>query len=283
METPVKEIVRGNLKAAMKQSAIGSSEVWKVLRQQIRVRPGYNVRVDSQSYKDHIRFLADSIKANGFYDSQPLGVIIAREGEEDVIYVCEGHSRLAAFDLAMEEGAELSGTLPCISKPRGTTELDLIVALHTSNSGRPLTPYELGLLAKRMIDFGQTVEQIGYRLGKTKGYIENLLLLVSAPSEIIQMVVDDRVSATLAVETLKRHGDKAVEKLQDGASKAAESGKAKVTRKSMNKAAKRPDLVTLGCDYIKRSGPFAVRDYLVAMLAELTNTPAADLNELIGD
>ena len=73
-------------------------------------------------------------------------------------------------------------------------------------------------------------------MGFTKQYIEGLLDLVAAPKAIRDLVIAGTVSATLAVETIKKHGKDAAKVLGQGAKEATASGKERVTKKHVVKA-----------------------------------------------
>lgn len=234
MNNELPEFEQGSVKKAMQ--GVTSSDLWKVPRDRLIVQPGFNVRMPTPEYKAHIRQIADSIKANGYMQDKPIAGYVAVDGKGvDTIIVTDGHSRLAAFDLAVSEGWE--GTeLPVVTKPRGTSMEDLTIALVTSNNGRPLSPFEIGMVAKRLVGYGMEPKDIAIRLGYTKQYIDGLLDVVAAPKAIRDLVSSGKVSTTLAVETIKKHGKDAGKVLSQGAQEATASGKDRVTKKHVNKA-----------------------------------------------
>ncbi|GAB2750439.1 hypothetical protein GCM10027019_31380 [Melaminivora jejuensis] len=227
-------LVPGAVKAAM--VGVKSADLWKVPRDRIKVMSGFNVRVKNEDHQAQVRFIADSMKANGFFPDKPLAGFVAKEDGENIIYVIDGHTRLEAVDLANSEGAEIN-EIPVVTKPAGTSMEDLTVALVVSNEGRHLTPYEVALVCKRLIGFGMDEAEVARRIGKSKPYVDNLLLLVSAPRAITNMVQEGTVSATLAVEAVKAHGSQAPQVLQDGLKEAQAQGKSKVTGRHLPKPA----------------------------------------------
>lgn len=229
------ELIPGAVKAAM--NGVKSADLWKVPRDKIKVMPGFNVRVKNDEYMEQVRFIADSMKANGYFADKPLAGFVAKEGSESVIYVIDGHTRLEAVDLANAEGAEIL-EIPVVTKPAGTSMEDLTVALVVSNEGRHLTPFEIALVCKRLIGFGMDEAEVARRIGKTKAYVGNLLLLVSAPRAVTTMVQQGQVSASLAVEAVKAHGKDAHKVLSEGLKTAQDKGKSKVTGKHLPKASK---------------------------------------------
>lgn len=228
------ELVPGAVKSAM--AGVKSADLWKVPRDRIKVMPGFNVRVQNDDHAAQVRFIAESMKANGYFPDKPLAGFVAREDGENVIYVTDGHTRLEAVDLANAEGAEIL-EIPVVTKPAGTSMEDLTVALVVSNEGRNLTPFEVAVVCKRLIGYGMTEDEIARRIGKTRAYVGNLLLLVSAPRAVTTMVQQGQVSASLAVEAVKAHGKDAAQALTEGLKAAQEKGKDKVTNKHMPKPA----------------------------------------------
>lgn len=221
----------GNLKTAMKSAGATSRDLWYVPIGKLVVREGFNVREHNASYDAHVRTLADSIKANGFYPDEPLGVFI--DGDEVVIH--GGHCRFAATQLAISEGADIK-ELPCVSVPRGTSAEDLTVALHTTNSGKPLTPFELGVVCVRLVKYGWDEKQIASRLGFTPTYVSDLLFLQECPKEVRTLVQEDKVSAGMAIAAVRKHGAEAAAALDKAVAKAESKGKAKATGKHMDEA-----------------------------------------------
>ena len=224
----------GSVKTAMK--GVTSSDLWKVPRDRLHVAEGFNVRIHDAEYKAHIRTLADSMKANGYMQDKPLaGYVAASDDEHDRVIITDGHSRLAAYDLAVSEGME-PFDLPVVTKPRGTSMEDLTIALVTSNSGRQLSPYEIGVVCKRLVGYGMEPKAIAQRLGFTPVYVNGLLDLVAAPKALRDLVTEGKVSATLAVETLKKHGKEAAAVLTSGVKEAKAKGKDRVTKKHVRNA-----------------------------------------------
>lgn len=157
---------------------------------------------------------------------------MAREGDGDVIYLTDGHCRYEAVQLVIQRGGSIE-TLPVVVKPNSCSMEDLTVALVVSNSGKPLTPYELGQVCKRLVGFGWDAEKIAERLQISEQYAEQLLSLMGAPAEIRKMVQAGEVSAAIAVEMLRKHAGEAVALLRQAQSRASESGSKKVTAKHL--------------------------------------------------
>ncbi len=222
-------MVAGNRNAALKAIDAGRRDLPMVAVADIHVMPGYNVRSNNAKNAAHIRALADSMKREGYYPASCLEGVVLREGGKDVVYLTGGHCRLAAVEIAISEGAVIE-RLPMVFAPPGTSQEDLTVAMAKGNSGKPIEPYEMGLLCKRLSRLNCDVQTIAERMNLGVAYVEGLLLLVSAPANIRDMVIHETVSATVAITALKTHGDGAYAALQ---SALQSSGGQRVTNKYM--------------------------------------------------
>lgn len=229
-QQPLPQFDQGSQKKAT--TGISSGEVFNVPINRIHVDPEFNVRDKDADYKADVRRIADSIKANGFYRNKPLTGYVAKDGSgQDIILLTDGHTRLDAVELAVGEGAEIT-ELPMIMKPRGTSMEDLTIELITGNDGSKVKPLAMARVIKRMLDYGADMKTIATRAGYGKAYLESLLDLLAAPKALRDLVETGKVSATLAVETIKGHGAKEAAKvLEAGVEVAAAKGKAKVTLK----------------------------------------------------
>ncbi|WP_170235459.1 ParB/RepB/Spo0J family partition protein [Verticiella sediminum] len=230
--------MRGNVKAAMSAAGAKSADLWQVPPGQIRILPGFNVRVDSPDYQQHIEELAESIQVNGYYQDKPLTGYVSREADGEHIYLTDGHTRFAAVQRLLDRGIQIE-RLPIIIKPAGTSREDMTVSLVRGNAGRPLTPYETGIVCKRLHGYGMDLPTIAARLGLSKTYVNNLLELVAAPRQVRDMVVAGHVSATTAVQTIRAHGAAAVDVLQTELAQAQAEGKTKITPRAIAKRGRR--------------------------------------------
>ena len=227
------ELTSGNVKAAMKDSGATSRDLWQVPIGDIRILDGFNVRTKSESYRSRVEYLAALILENGFNQSKPLSGYVALVDGKQTIYLTDGHRRLAAAQAAIKRGAEIEN-LPVVVSPKGTSVEDLTVGLVTMNDGEPLSQYEVGVVCKRLVGFGMDEKTIAKKLGMTPQRVSDLLSLIGAPKAVRDLVSDGTVSASQAIETVKKHGDKAAAKLEAGVTKARASGKKKATKKHID-------------------------------------------------
>lgn len=228
------DLVAGSIKKHLSSgNGVSSGDLFKVPRHMIRILPGYNVReTSSPSYQARVRTIAELMKKHGFKVTEPLSGFVAREPDGDVFYMTRGHTRLAAFDLAVSEGAGLTPEIPAIPMPRGTDRKALTADLHISNSGTPLSLLELGTVCQRMLlQEGLSDEQVVAELGITKKQLDDAVLLRTSPKAVQQLVIEEKVSATTALNALRTKGSGAAEYLQQGLERAAAGGKTRATGK----------------------------------------------------
>lgn len=222
----------GNLKAAMAATGSKSRDLWFVPIGDILTIPGFNVRDRDEAYTAHIRAIADSILANGFFAHKPLAGFIEKQGDRNLIRLTDGHSRLEAALLAITEGAAIE-KLPFVAHPAGTSMEDLTASLATDNSGKPLKPLALARVCKRLMGYGLEKPEVSRRLSITRTYVDNLMQLLAAPKTVRDMVASGEVSATMAIQTIKSEGVNAAEKLQAASASAKAAGKSKVTARML--------------------------------------------------
>lgn len=208
----------------------GTFDGYMVPLSSLSVRAGFNeAREADPDYPQHVRELADSIKANGFMRHKAIVIAAASDGS---LYIQDGHTRYAAVLLANSEGAGVEN-VPVIQEERGTTEEDRIFGLITNNSGKRLTPMGEALVIKRLLGRGIQEKEIARRLGFSAAKVSDALTLVAAPTPIREMVVAGEVSATTAVRAIKKDGIGAVKKLADAVAVAQSQGKTKASEKHM--------------------------------------------------
>lgn len=240
----------------------------------IRVMDDFNVRVTgTAAAEEAMGELVNSILVNGFYPDKPIAVFVAADGDDNVLYVKDGHRRFEAVSRANAkiteanavEGAEQRATIdaiPVIATPAGKIE-DMLIEVAQSASGAPLTMFEKGLLAKRLIDADMAKDDIAARLSMTERHLNNVLLLASAPAKLRDLIVTDKVTSTTALKLMK-DPKTAVAKAQEMVKASEAKGKAKAQPK--DSAAKGPKMVktTMGFEF-KAGG--SIKDLLKDLAA----------------
>lgn len=272
-------LVGGSIKRAMKEAEAKSRDLWQLDPFKLRVIEGFNPRIDTPEYRAHIRALADSMKAEGFYADQPLAGYVAKVGDEEVIYIYSGHSRLQAVKIAIAEGAEIL-RVPVVVSQDGVSMEDLTVALVRGNSGKNLTYYESAIVCKRLSRYGMAVEEIAERTGIALPLVKNRLKLMAAPLRLREMVAVGAMSATLALDMIEEYGDQALEQAEAAKQHADVNGKAKVRKIQAAKSerlkfvTKRAPKLYEAAATVRRDPAYAqlsmeVREMLEGLLAEI--------------
>jgi ParB family chromosome partitioning protein len=229
------ELTAAPVDPTMKAAEATSAKLYRVPVSKIKVIPGFNVRVQSPDYIAHRDAIRASIASNGYDSTKPLAGYVAKEGDENVIYVTDGHTRLDAVnehnaDPDTAEKDEINA-LPVMVQPKEVSLTDLTVMLHTANNGRPLTPFELGVVVKRLLaEEGAKKADIATRLGVTSRYLDDVLLLANADSKVKQHVASGAVSSTMAIQLIRKDADSAAEKIEAAVKATAGTGK-KATKK----------------------------------------------------
>jgi ParB-like chromosome segregation protein Spo0J len=230
LENFTTELSPGNVKKAMGELGNSSGDLWNVKPQDVKILTGLNPRIRTPKYAAKIRWLADQIKAFGYYADKPLAGYIAVEDGHNVMYLQDGHGRLEAVLLAISEGAPIK-TVPFVQKDRSNDAKDLTIALISSNEGESFSAMEKAILVKRMRVFGSTDTEIAQTMRCSPAYVGQLATLAGAPKKVRDMVINEEISATNAIEAIRKHGDKAVEVLSGALDKAKASGKTKASAK----------------------------------------------------
>lgn len=190
--------------------------------------PEYNSRnMSAPETFEHIRKMANAMKENGVANFPPITISQEKDGNT---YLYAGYCRRRAALLAIEEGAPLIGLWAIANNQ---TAEERILDLLTSNDGLPLTMLEKANVVNRLIAFEWTVPMIAQKLGVSAKAVYDLVSLTQVPEEVKVLVADGKVSATLAVETVKENPDTAAEKLKGAVDTAEAEGKTKATRKHM--------------------------------------------------
>lgn len=227
-----KNLTFGGVKRLMTDIKAKSRDSYQVPIELIHEIPNFNPRVHDEAYEQHIEDYTQSMLVEGFYQDKPLAGIVITEGGKDKIYVTDGYTRRASVLRANQRGASIA-TVPMVFKSAATSIEDLTVALVRSNEGRPLTPFEKGIVCKRLDSYGMERAEIARRVGLSAVYVGQLLTLMGAPNEIRKLVQAGKLSAENALAAMKKHGEKAVEVLRAANAQAEASGKKRITEKSL--------------------------------------------------
>lgn len=215
----------------MKEIALGRSDIYRMSIDDLHVKDGWNSRVTDFNPEDADDLaLAQSISQVGV--KQPLTVY----WEDSKTWISDGHRRYGAAKYARDVlGAEIK-SVPVQTEERFSSEADRVFSQIVRNSGKPLSPIEQASVFKRLIDLGWTIKDLEMKTGMSRNRIVDLLELQAAPVAVTEMVKTGKVSATLAITTLKKHegdGRKTATELSRAVDKAESQGKTRATAKHL--------------------------------------------------
>lgn len=211
-----------------------SAPLWRIPASTLKFLPNFNCRIKDDAYYGRVRRLADSMKEENYKLDQPMKGILLNEGGTKQLYIYAGYTRGDAITLANSEITEDENKVTevtVIVAPEGTTIEDLNADLVTGNNGEKLRPIEVAIVCQRLKrQHGLDNKAIAKRLQLPSATtVEGLLMLIGGPAKIKEMVLANQVSATEAIDTLRKHGDEAVDVLTSALANAKRAGKQRAT------------------------------------------------------
>ncbi|MBN3823849.1 pyridoxal phosphate biosynthetic protein PdxJ [Burkholderia sp. Ac-20384] len=228
-------IPTGNIKAAAAAAGATSADLWMVPYEQLHYDPADNVRAVDAEWVAH---LAALMRENGYDKGSPLHCYARKVDGKDLLYVYKGQHRYLAAGHVIATGKNL-GKIPVVVRDaKNVNRAEMVIDGYLSNNNKPSSPLDLAASVAELRDIhGMSLAAICKRLNVTDQTIRDVGLLERAPAELHQLVRDGQCTGTLAIEQIRQHGgDKALERIVVGISKAAEAGKTKVTKKYLDAA-----------------------------------------------
>lgn len=229
MKTESKKVL-GSFKALAansEETGVKKTDLYKIPPDKIMEESGFNERdYDDPDVKAQIETFAKAY-AQGQY-VPPL--IVRVDQATGTIFLVDGHQRRRGALLAIERGTAISH-LECLSF-RGN-DADRVLCMLNSSEGLKLKPVGIARGYLRLMRMGLDVEEIAKSVSKTTNHVEAMLNLAEASRKVQEMVNQGLVSATTAIEVIKKHGDAAESELQEQLDKAQSAGKSKVTSSTM--------------------------------------------------
>lgn len=220
-----------SFKQMIKDGEVKRADAMKVRLEDLHEEPGFNLRTEGEDLQASIAALAEFIADGG--QVPPLEV---RPRAGGGVYLVDGHRRTRAMQLLDAQGRlvrDPAGDFWVHVVPFTGNDAERVARVITSQEGRKLEPLELAAGYKRLAAFGWGADQIAKKVGKTRQHVDQMLILADAPSAVHAMVKDGAVSAAVAVETVRKHGDESGDVLGGELQKAKAAGKAKITAGTM--------------------------------------------------
>lgn len=214
-------------KSMIKDGTIKRADAMKVKYEDLHIEPGFNGRIASPATKQDDEELFKHIMEGG-----PLPALEVRPREEGGVWIVEGHRRHKQYGRAIKEGAPLQssdGEVWIEVVPFKGNDVDRTARIVTSNSQLKLTPLETAGVYKRLAAFKLSPEEIGEKVNKTRQHVEQMLILANANNDVHELVKSGVVSAAVAIEAVRKHGENAGKFLASKFQEVKSSGKSKVT------------------------------------------------------
>jgi ParB/RepB/Spo0J family partition protein len=180
----------------------------------------------------HLNEIKASIKEQGVL----VPLLVRWDPAAKQAVLVDGECRLRAVLDMIEEGVEIVA-IPTV-QVQGNNEADRLVTSLTANTGKPLSKWEIGSAFQRLIGFGWTAEKIAARMGYSERYVKESLELSDAPEEVKQLLSQQAVTPSLALQHIRRDGMFATEKLKERVAKAkpGKKGKPAIAKREMKKS-----------------------------------------------
>lgn len=217
--------VFGSFKAQAANSAetgVKKDDVFKIPPSKLLEEPGFNERdYDDPEVREQIESFAASYAAGAFVPP----VVVRIDSASGHFYVVDGHQRRRGALLAIERGTPIEH-LVCV--PFRGNNIDRVVCQVTSSQGLKLKPVGVAWNYLKLLRFGQSVADIAKSVGRSAPHIQDMLVLAEANADVQNLVNEGAVSATTAIETVRKHGEKAGELLASKLKESQSQGKTKI-------------------------------------------------------
>jgi ParB family chromosome partitioning protein len=213
-----------SFKQMIKDGTVKRADAMRMRIEDLHEEPGFNLREDGPELDASVAELADYIEAGG-----QIPAVETRPREDGGAWIVDGHRRRRALQKLKDEGRAIldpNGELWVYVVPFVGNDVDRHFRIFTSNEDRKLSDLERAFGYKRAVAFGLKTDEIAKRAEKTRPHVEQMLILANANADVHALVRSGAVAATVAIETVRKHGEKAGDFLKG---KLAGTGKKRVT------------------------------------------------------
>lgn len=239
------------------------SDVLKVDPRNLILRDDFNVRSDMGD----LNALMESILATGLQVPLKAKKIV----NSDQYEVVDGHRRLTAIKMAIEQGHEILyvQVMPFV----GNEEEQVMSMLVTGVGQKPLTEIEQAEAIKRLTNFGHRVEDIAKKMGKSLPHVYYLVKLSKLPQKVKNLISEGYISGLTVMEIVDNEPNEELQiamiemAIEDAQKDAKEGEIKKATKKNLgNKKMKPIDLLK---DLVMTLNEAEIENEKVSLLNEL--------------
>lgn len=202
-------------RAGLRQVSIRGRESYKILYENIVVRPGHNGRTEDNPgfSRESLEELARSIISEGLKhplegDFKKNGQFVLTAGERRyrAIGIVRGWIKTGNIKETLAYGKDIPpfDHVECFVNPKNYSEIDRVKAMLIENSGVDLTPMEQAEAMARLIRDGMTAAQITKSIpGMNAMTVSLRLRLADLSPEVKALIKAGRISETAAVQLSK--------------------------------------------------------------------------------
>lgn len=197
----------------------------------IRRRKNWNPRFDFGEIEE----LAKSIQQNGMLMPVRVKKVEAQtEGKTTTVFeLIDGDRRLTAVEHLISKGIKFEEGIPAILEMKDSSDVENLIKMFESNSGKAFLPLEEAAAFKRMREAGMTLQQIEARVGRSHLHIVDTMRLLEAAPEVQKAVKDKKISSTTAKAIAKASKEKQAELVDKAAN--AKKGERTQLRRTLEK------------------------------------------------
>lgn len=220
------------------EKIVGRGDLFKVRIDSLVIVENFN---ESRKYNDpqELRAHIDGMKSFVRNGGTLPAIEVAVNPETGATEVVEGHCRTACFRELLAEDFEIDGKpfTHVGAVPFKGTMAQRRARIVTSNSQLPLSDVGRAMVYKAMRDEDNMhPNDIAVMVGKSRGHVDQMLILASGAEEVHQAITDGVITPTESVHIIRKHGEDAPKEIERLKEVAAESGKSKITGAVRRKA-----------------------------------------------
>lgn len=204
------------------------ADLVKIRLDSIHVEPDFNIPETPEEFNARVDGIVEHLSAGG-----KVPPIEVRDRADGGVFIVDGHARVEAYNRAAARGLPIKdpkdGHVYILTTPFFGNDVDRIARSYTSAKGRRLSPLQGANRAKKLRNLGLTAAQIAKEFSLSVEMVNQMLALGDSNSDVQQLVQSGEVSAKVASQAARRHGEGAGEVLKQQLDVAKKAGKKKLT------------------------------------------------------